>query len=85
MTTRQKPKRRVKPAKRQGAEVLRPDVAAAIERAWPDGDAEMPFELEECWFWEQHPILAGIFRHIEAASLLYERDAEPTAVLDGLG
>jgi hypothetical protein len=56
---------------------LRPDVAAAIEDAWPDGEIGMLFDSEESWFWDVHLTLASAFHHIEGARLLYEREAEP--------
>jgi hypothetical protein len=56
--------------------MLRPDVAAAIEKAWPDGEVGMSFDSEESWFWEAHLTLAGALHHIEGARLLYEREAE---------
>jgi len=57
---------------------LRPDVAAAIERAWPDGVIEMCFDSEESWFWDVHPKLAGAFHRLHGASLLYQHEAEET-------
>lgn len=58
---------------------MRPDVAAAIDEAWPDGEVGMSFDSEESWFWEAHLTLAGAFHHIEGARLLYEREAEEEA------
>lgn len=71
-------KRRTAPAKREDASLLRPDVAAAIVSAWPDGEIGIiPFDSEESWFWDVHPTLASAFQHIKGARLLYEREAEP--------
>ena len=50
MTTPRKPKHRTPSAKREDTSRLRPDVVAAIERAWPDGVIEMSFDTEESWF-----------------------------------
>jgi hypothetical protein len=77
MTTPGRSKRRTAPAKREDASLLRPDVAAAIVSAWPDGEIGMPFDSEESWFWDVHPTLASAFHKIEGARLLCEREAEP--------
>jgi hypothetical protein len=78
MSTPGRSKGRTPPAKREDASQLRPDVAAAIVSAWPDGEIGIiPVDAEESWFWDVHPSLASAFQHIEGARLLYEREAEP--------
>lgn len=76
MTTPRKPKRRTPSAKREDASRLRPDVVAAIERAWPDGLIEMSFDSEESWFWQVRSNLARAFHRLDGARLLHEREAE---------
>jgi hypothetical protein len=76
MTTPRKPKHRTPSAKREDTSRLRPDVVAAIERAWPDGVIEMSFDTEESWFWETHSKLARAFQRLDGATLLHEREAE---------
>ncbi|MGD0776493.1 MAG: hypothetical protein ABSC05_27070 [Candidatus Solibacter sp.] len=76
MTTPRKPKHRSPSVKREDTSRLRPDVVAAIERAWPDGVIEMSFDTEESWFCDAHSRLARAFQRLDGARLLYEREAE---------
>src|SRR5580704_7976261 len=77
MTTPGRSKRRTPPAKHEDGSQLRPDVAAAIAEAWPDGEIRMPFDSEESWFWDVHLTLAESLGGIEGSRLLREREAEP--------
>jgi hypothetical protein len=78
MATPGRSKRRTPPAKREDVSQLRPDVAAAIVSAWPDGEIGIiPFDSEESWFWDVQLTLAGAFHHIKGARLLHEREAAP--------
>jgi hypothetical protein len=67
---KQKPRKRA-PRRKRGPQ-LRPDVAAAIERAWPDGVIEM-IDPEDSWFAKVHPKLVKAFQRIKGARLVTER------------
>ncbi len=55
---------------------LRRDVREAIERIWPDGIVEMPFDLDESYFFELHPKLSRALRRIRSTRPTHEREAE---------
>ena len=65
-----------KPAKRARKPRPNPDIAAAIQQAWPDGVIEMPCDEDESWFGDAYPKLQSAFEQIKDSTLLHEREPE---------
>ena len=59
---------------------LRKDMQEAIDRVWPDGVVDPPFELDESYFWEVHPKLSRALSRIKNAHLVHEREADPEPI-----
>lgn len=53
---------------------LRKDVQEALNRLWPEGLVEMPFDSDESYFCVVHPKLQRAFHRIPHAQLLQERE-----------
>jgi hypothetical protein len=58
---------------------LRQDVQEAIDRVWPKGIVEMPFDWDDSYFHEVYTKLSGAFDRIPRAQV-FEREAEREAV-----
>jgi hypothetical protein len=76
MSPRQQ-KRRTGSPKKQNAN-LRKDVQEAIDRVWPKGIVEMPFDWDDSYFHEVYTKLSGAFNRIPRAQV-FEREAEREA------
>lgn len=74
MSTRARKHVRARSAARDTS--LRRDVQEAIDRIWPVGIVELPFDLDESYFFELHPKLSRAFRCIRNTRLIYEREAD---------
>jgi len=74
MSTRSRKHLRARSAPRDTS--LRRDVQEAIDRIWPVGIVELPFDLDESYFFELHPKLSRAFRRIRNTRLSYEREAD---------
>ena len=55
---------------------LREDVREAIERACPDGVAEMTFDSDESYFWDVHLELRAAMQRLKGARLVHERQPD---------
>ena len=53
---------------------IRADLFEILEKTFPDGQVDMPFDLEENYFYEIYDELMAEFRSIKGAVILYERD-----------
>lgn len=69
-------RRRVRARHDERGTGLRRDVREAIERIWPDGIVEMPFDLDESYLFDLHPKLSRALRCIRNTGPIHEREAE---------
>ncbi len=73
MSTRARKRKAANPGARSG---LRSDVQEAIARVWPDDIVELPFDLDESYFWGIHLELSRAFQRMQNARLVQEYEAE---------